>query len=263
MKTVIILSLFFILSGCGWGRQTETSENTAIIDTAETDGTQTGSSHPPETVQSSDAQEPRQSRIFRGLYISRNEVSTFRDCTNPESVYWLEDESKKLAPAYKKTTGYLAYPYESIYVEVKGYLKGKSNTGYAEEYQNVLIVTDLITSKQKSISSDCFAFEFIAVGNEPFWSLDIIPSEKIIALKDVGVEKTYVFPFKAAKVVGNTFTYQTTNDRKQTLKAIIIKEPCSDGMSDRKYNYSAQVTINGKTLKGCAFTKREKVVMRQ
>jgi uncharacterized membrane protein len=117
----------------------------------------------------------------------------------------------------------------------------------------------VITAVQKSFTTDCFVYEFIGLGNEPFWSLDIIPTEKIIALKDVGTEKTYVFPYKAAKLAGSTLTYDVTNDKKETLKITIAKETCSDGMSDRNYNYSAQVSINGKLLKGCAIRKGDKL----
>lgn len=206
---------------------------------------------------------PKDIKTFKGLYTSGNEVSTFRDCNNPSKVYWLEDKSNKLKASYKKTEGFLSYPYESIYVEIKGYLKGKSTVGYAAEYENVLTVTEVITAKQKSFNTDCFQYEFILLGNEPFWSVDIIPSEKIIAFKDVGSEKTYVFPYEAAKASGNTLTYQVSNDQKQSIKILITKETCSDGMSDRKYQYSAQATINGKTLKGCAIKKGDKVVINQ
>ena len=260
MKTLSILSLFFILFGCGSGRQTEITENTAVIDTAELDGTVTDSSEP---IESTDSELSKKSKTFKGLYISGNEVSTFRSCDNPENIYWVEDESKKLASSYKKATSFLSYPYESILIEFTGYLKGKSNIGYAGEYDNVLVVTDVITAKQKSFNTDCFAYEFIALGNEPFWAVEIIPEEKIITLKDVGIEKTYIYPYKAAKVVGNTFTYEVANDRKQSIKVVITKETCSDGMSDRKYNYSALVIINGKTLNGCAIKKGDKVAMNQ
>lgn len=186
-------------------------------------------------------------------------MSTFRDCDNPKATYWIEDESNKLASSYQKTEGFLSYPYESMYVELKGYLKGKSTMGYASEYENVLVVTDVISAKQKSFSTECFAYEFIALGNEPFWSVEIIPSEKIIALKDVAAEKAYVFPYKVSKKSGNTISYESSNDKNQTIEVLIIKNPCSDGMSDRKYNYSALVQINGKALKGCAIKKGDKV----
>ncbi|MBC8053885.1 MAG: hypothetical protein H7Y13_12540 [Sphingobacteriaceae bacterium] len=263
MKFSAFLLLVLILLEFGSCSQTPIPKDASVVDSIKTDGTLTDTSQQiladeqPEKATSNQ----QEIKIFKGLYISGNEVSTFRDCDNPSKVYWLEDESKKLSASYTKAEGFLAYPYESIYTEVKGYLKGKSNIGYAAEYENVIAVTEVITAKQKSFNTECIAYEFIALGNEPFWSLDIIPSEKIIALKDVGSEKTYVFPYKAAKSTGNTFTYEVSNDRKQLMRVLITKETCGDGMSDRKYNYSAQVTINGKTLKGCAIKKGDKLTM--
>lgn len=257
-----LIAALIIWIGCGPGNKSASLDpgDTSVTDSLQSDGTIEDTPLTPASTQTPISKEIK---LFKGLYTSGNEVSTFRDCNNLSKVYWLEDKSNKLNASYKQTEGFLSYPYESIYVEIKGYLKGKSTVGYAAEYENVLAVTEVKTAKPKSFSTDCFQYEFVALGNEPFWSVDIIPFEKIIALKDIGSEKTYVFPYKAAKASGNTLIYQTTNDKKQSIKILITKETCSDGMSDRKYNYSAQATISGKTLKGCAIKKGDKVVMNQ
>lgn len=254
MKTFTILVFLIILIGCRSNVQNDKAADTDAIDTFAPDGTITDTSEVIPTEKPSN-----DIKTFRGLYTSGNEVSTFRLCENPGRVYRLEDESKKVASSYKKAQGFLSYPYESIYLEVKGYLKGKSNIGYAGEYENVLAVTDVITAVQKSFSTNCFVYEFVALGNEPFWSLDIIPAEKIIALKDLAADKTYVFPYKAAKLTENSFIYDLFNDKKETMKVVITKQTCSDGMSDREYQYSSQVSINGKLLKGCAIKKGNNV----
>ena len=251
MRALYTIIILFAMLSCNSDKQIETVEDSVAIDSMEADGTITDTADiTPQSVQKAG-----EVKIFKGLYSFGNEVSTFRECENPSKLYWLEDKSKKLSSAYKKATEFLSYPYESVYIEVKGYLKGKSNIGYAEEYENVLIVTDLISLKPKSYRTECFNYEFICLGNEPFWSLDILPDEKLIALKDVGSEKTYTFPYSAGKIAGNRITFQTSNDKKETLKAVITRENCSDGMSDRVYSHSAEVTINGKTLKGCAIKK--------
>lgn len=253
MKNLTILAICLVLLGCRSNTQTDVGKDTAAMDTLPLDGTST------DTIKTNPkSTNPSELKVFKGLYVSGNEVRTFRDCANSKAIYWLEDESKKLASSYRKTEGFLSYPYESIYVEIKGYLKGKSNMGYASEYENVLVVTDVISATQKSFSTECFEFEFIALGNEPFWSVEIIPSEKIIALKDVAAARTYVFPYKASKVLGNTISYESSNNQNQTIEVLIINKPCSDGMSDRKYNYSALVQINDKTFKGCAIKKGDK-----
>ncbi|MGV3509051.1 MAG: hypothetical protein ACO1N7_07165 [Sphingobacteriaceae bacterium] len=256
MKLFPIVALLFLL-GCSSGKQPNSSEDTTLIDTLEPDGTITDTTEITPSSQSS-----RETKTFKGLYKLGNEINTFRDCKTGK-VYWVEDESKKLADAYKKTKVFLSYPYESVYAELEGYLKGKSTIGYAGEYENVLSVTNVDIVTQKSFRTECYNYEFVCLGNEPFWSLDINPQEQLIVLKDVGSEQTYVFPYKAGKSSGNTITYATTNDKKESLKAIITKETCSDGMSDRTYNYSAQISFNGKLLKGCAIKKGEKFPINQ
>jgi uncharacterized membrane protein len=97
--------------------------------------------------------------------------------------------------------------------------------------------------------------EFTALGNEPFWSLDIIPAEKWIILKDMSTEKTFYFIYQPAKINVNTYLYELANDKGERIKITIREKECSDGMSDRQYIYSSEVIINGRTLKGCAIKK--------
>ena len=196
---------------------------------------------------------------FKGLYTVGNEVSTFYDCST-QKTFWLTDSTGRLAKLYEAADRGLTYPYESVYVEVQGYLKGKSALGYASEYENELVVKDVFILRPKDFQTDCYPYEFIALGNEPFWALDIIPHEKRIVLKDVGNQKVYEFPYVEAetKQEETLYTVQSRN-KKDKLTVLIQKQVCSDGMSDRQYNYSATITLNGTTLKGCAVRKGEKI----
>lgn len=193
--------------------------------------------------------------MFKGLYTYGNEVRTFRDCSGNKTVYWVVDSSASLQTRYKKTNRFPAYPYESVYAEVKGYLTGKSNMGYASEYENVLVVTEIIKVEPKNFRTACYNYEFIALGNEPFWSVDIIPDEKRILFKNVGQEKAVEFIYKPASVSAGVYRCEATSPSNKKIVVVIRKEKCSDGMSDRQYNYSAQVTIDGTVFKGCAIKK--------
>lgn len=193
--------------------------------------------------------------VFKGLYTFGNEVSTLRDCGN-QKTYWVNDSLASLRKPYEQTVQLLSYPYESVYAEIKGYLTGKSEKGYASEYENVLVVTDVIKLEAKNFRTGCYNYEFIALGNEPFWAVDIMPAEQQIILKDVGTDTVYQFPYQPANIGGGVHRFETSNGAKDKLIVVIREEKCSDGMSDRVYNYSAEVVINGRTLKGCAVKKR-------
>lgn len=193
---------------------------------------------------------------FKGLYTFGNEVNTFTECAN-QQVYWVNDSLVDMHKPYEESVRFLSYPYESVYAEVKGYLSGKSSEGYASEYENVLVITEIIKIEAKNFRTDCYNYEFIAMGNEPFWSLDIIPSEKRMVLKDVAEEKVMEFFYSPARISGDTYQYSTTKPKNDKLEVLIRKEKCSDGMSDRQYNYSAEIRLNGKIFKGCAIRKGE------
>jgi uncharacterized membrane protein len=196
--------------------------------------------------------------IYKGLYTFGNEVSTFQDCNDRQKVYWVNDSLSSLRKPYENANKTPSYPYESVYAEVKGYLTGKSKMGYAGDYENVLVITDVIKVETKNFRTDCYNYEFIGLGNEPFWSLDIIPEEQRIVLKEAGRESALEFSYTPANIGGGVYRYEATNPAKDKLVVVIREEKCSDGMSDRQYNYSAEITVNGRVLKGCAIKKGDK-----
>lgn len=197
----------------------------------------------------------RTPRTFSGLYTFGNEVNTFQECKDPQKIYWVNDSLSLMRKAYEETSEFMSYPYESKYAVVKGYLSGRSKMGYASEYEDVLIITEILKLEPKNFRTSCYNYEFIALGNEPFWSLDIIPAEKRIVLKDAGMEKVHEFIYSPAIIGGGAHRYEVTNSKNEKLVVMLREEPCSDGMSDRNYKYSAEISLNGRILKGCAIKK--------
>ncbi len=196
--------------------------------------------------------------IFKGLYTFGNEVSSFQDCGESQKIYWVNDSIAILRNQYEKTNLFPSYPYESVYAEVRGYLSGKSKLGYASEYENVLVVTEIIKVEAKNFRTDCYNYEFIALGNEPFWSVDINPQEKRIVFKNVGQERALEFIYAPATVSRGVYRYEAISPSNEKIVVVIREEKCSDGMSDRRYNYSAEITVNKTIYKGCAIKKGDK-----
>jgi uncharacterized membrane protein len=89
-----------------------------------------------------------------------------------------------------------------------------------------------------------FSGDFQLVGTEPFWGGRIQDDGLTLSRAgqpDVSAANTGV------RVDGDTGVWGVGG-----LVFKLRAEPCSDGMSDRRYDYRAEVTFNGQTLKGCA-----------
>ncbi|MBW8859165.1 MAG: hypothetical protein JF570_05380 [Caulobacter sp.] len=89
-----------------------------------------------------------------------------------------------------------------------------------------------------------FSGDFQLVGTEPFWGGRIQADGLTLSRAgqpDVSAANTGV------RVEGDVGVWGVGG-----LVFRLEPEPCSDGMSDRRYGYRAEATINGQVLKGCA-----------
>ncbi len=87
------------------------------------------------------------------------------------------------------------------------------------------------------------------LGTEPFWSVRI----RADRLEYEGVDR----PLRRAanpgpQVQGTTAVWATATDDGQALVVTLAATPCSDGMSDRIYPFTARVEIGAESLNGCA-----------
>jgi uncharacterized membrane protein len=94
-----------------------------------------------------------------------------------------------------------------------------------------------------------FSGDFQLVGTEPFWGGRIQADGLTLSRAgqpDVSAANAGV------RVEGDVGVWGVGG-----LVFRLRPEPCSDGMSDRRYDYRAEVTINGDVLKGCAARPRD------
>ena len=93
-----------------------------------------------------------------------------------------------------------------------------------------------------------YSGDFDAVGTEPFWNLKIRAAGMTLARPD-HAEVATANP--GVRADGDQGVWDGTVE-KQRLVLRLTPGDCSDGMSDRRYGYSAEVWIDGETLRGCA-----------
>lgn len=82
-----------------------------------------------------------------------------------------------------------------------------------------------------------------ALGTEPFWSVTIVDGQMRYETPD---SRDLVIPAPEPRTTFNGHRYETPR-----LVVDVTHQPCSDGMSDRRYADTVRVTADGRELNGC------------
>ncbi len=116
---------------------------------------------------------------------------------------------------------------------------------------------------KESAGEDPFAekraagIDFIGLGTEPFWSLELDFEKQFRFVPMSGDSLT--LPAVAGMDKDGGWQYEVRAG-KSVMNVLIKKEACSDGMSDKTYDYSVALRVNGQEYKGCGILlfRREK-----
>jgi uncharacterized membrane protein len=92
--------------------------------------------------------------------------------------------------------------------------------------------------------------EFKALGNEPFWNVEIGAT---IAFERMGEGKV-VFPYAPPERTAGGYSYSSTvvEPAAHSIEIFIEREACMDSMSGARFDYSATVSFDGREYSGCA-----------
>ena len=88
----------------------------------------------------------------------------------------------------------------------------------------------------------------VAHGNEPFWAIEVDGDRLLWKTPELPEGRVLV----AERRVHATGAGYAGNDGGKPFSLVILAEPCSDGMSDRTYDYTATWTYAGQAMHGCA-----------
>jgi uncharacterized membrane protein len=193
---------------------------------------------------------------FSGIIRLADESRTMIDCGSGKT-YWLDDQSGELIKKMKEATEPISFENEPIFAKLTGKLLGKSKTGKAASFDNVLEISKIDSLSGISVENSCFPLNFIASGTEPFWRLVISEGLQTIYLEDFGGEKAYIFPWTEPEMQKNKASWicESENAAGERIRIMIKKEKSSDGMSDIEYDFSSFVVIGKKTWSGVARKK--------
>ncbi|MCO6480174.1 MAG: hypothetical protein J5I94_26275 [Phaeodactylibacter sp.] len=105
----------------------------------------------------------------------------------------------------------------------------------------------LPSSNPAKVETRQAATAYTAMGNEPFWSVQI---------KDGGItfrtpeKEPVTYPYQPPQQRGGQTVF-TSKAGNSSIKVLIKEEPCTDTMSGEKFPYTVEATKDGKTYYGC------------
>jgi len=92
-----------------------------------------------------------------------------------------------------------------------------------------------------------------AVGTEPFWRVEITPQTLSYYGMETGPDTPAATGVNKGPVMqGTVATFSTVSEKDEVMEVLLTATDCSDGMSDRTYPLTAQVTVGAAKLQGCA-----------
>ena len=94
--------------------------------------------------------------------------------------------------------------------------------------------------------------EFRAAGNEPFWSIVVLPAG--ITVRTPQELTGVAFPPVLATLSGTSYHWvtETAQPNRHMLDLTISAVKCKDTMADKTWTHTALARYDGKELKGCA-----------
>jgi uncharacterized membrane protein len=90
---------------------------------------------------------------------------------------------------------------------------------------------------------------FTGFGTEPFWSVFVVKDSKIVFHPADGPDVEV--PFAEASNPDAVTTEYRSSGNGNTIALIILKQDCSDGMSDETHKYNVTLLINKTKYTGC------------
>jgi uncharacterized membrane protein len=183
---------------------------------------------------------------MRGIVSTTGDLTTFCECGAPAGRVWtMNDPRGELARAYASIG---AKPGSGLYVELDG---EPSPDGKA------LAWTRLVRARAlgESIACDAPVFEgeFVASGNEPFWSIEIREDGIVLRTPEVPRGLTYPYALTRTETGAVVYATKTAGPKVSTLEIALDLGDCVDSMSGELRSFKAHVTLDGRTLSGCAF----------
>jgi len=142
-----------------------------------------------------------------------------------------------------------------IYVEAHGERAPvPDNVAEARGFPGAFILEEVLYAAPPGEGQGCNAptpsYIVRAHGNEPFWSIEVTPDDKLIWRQPDDPKELTIDALQSEDVEGTVRYSGAAQGHKIDL--LVDQQPCRDSMSGAYFAYSARAAFDGKELKGCA-----------
>lgn len=249
-KLLILLTL--ALSAC---QETPKTDASALVQNAV---------EPSDAAKASGLELPNQkldlnSKTVRGLMTVFPTKIGMMDIKN-KSLYLINDQTNSINAAFEKAVAPCHYPAETVYAVLTGQFNG---TGEMKLPIFEVSKIDTIAAKTPEFLDQIgVPYEFWCQGTEPFWDIEICNAEGGIFYQNASDGSAYFLPWVAPTKKGNAWVYDIPGNPPTTPPATLTIKPGkgNDGMSEKTYDYTAELKIKGATMKGVAVRGTGKVL---
>jgi uncharacterized membrane protein/heat shock protein HslJ/uncharacterized lipoprotein NlpE involved in copper resistance len=130
-------------------------------------------------------------------------------------------------------------------------LSGNKITGALADLYKLYVPEEGAPAPQLSIWAKKYlqGTDFVAMGNEPSWSLDM-DFDKGIRFKSLSADSLNTPPVMAKNWRDGVLTYEAKTEA-GSMTVTISKQPCADNMSGENFDYTVTVKTKTSEYKGC------------
>jgi uncharacterized membrane protein len=248
MKSLFVFSLVAFLASCNERPSERTNDAKPVADTtvAAVALPRSASGYYEGVFPCTDCQGIQQKLLILAGNKVRTEETKMGTNAAPLSAdgSWRLDDSLLTVSAGGKS---MVYYYQDSLLVVRDSAAGQRLGREAAQYR--LHKKALGSGNKAWMKKAATGTDFLALGTEPFWSLEI-DADTIISFIRADNKVPLNVPYMNPTVGGNTKIFKVNSSATQ-LTVTVSNEFCSDGMSDTWYEYAVTVVHNDTTYKGC------------
>jgi uncharacterized membrane protein len=188
--------------------------------------------------------------LKRGVMSLSAERMTFRLCGDDAGLWVIDQTDGLLHEVFANEPEPL-----EIYVEAHGERSPvPAGVADARGFPGAFILEEVLYAAPPGEDQGCAApaptYIVRAHGNEPFWSIEITPEDKLIWRQPDEPRELTIDAFQSEDVEGTVSYSGAAQGHK--LELLVDAQACRDSMSGAYFAYSARAAFDGEELKGCA-----------